>query len=103
MKIDISAFERRLEAAVRARGLAAPKLRISPYEGGGVHTEVDGDACMTNIGLWPNGLFDVEYVSLPTEETTLIHRDFESEDEALDCFVEEYHRAVERAWSATNG
>ena len=103
MKIDINAFARRLEAAVRARRLATPKLKISPYEGGGVHTEVDGDACVTNIGLWPNGLFDVEYISLPTEETTFLHREFESEDEALDCFVKEYHRAVERAQSANNG
>ncbi len=103
MKIDINAFAHRLEAAVRARGLAAPKLKISPYEGGGVHTEVDGDGCMTNIGLWPNGLFDVEYISLPTEAATFIHREFESEDKALDCFVEEYCRAVERARSANSG
>lgn len=72
-------------------------MKISPYRGGGVHAEVDGDACITNIGLWPNGLLDVEYISLPAEERTFIHREFQSEDDALNSFIEEVNRAIARS------
>jgi hypothetical protein len=95
--IDTEAFAKQLKVGLQAEGLAVPTLRTAPHSGGGVHAEIDGDRCITNIGLWPNGLFDVEYISLPSQERTFIHREFNSENEALRNFIEEVRCAVERA------
>ena len=95
-------FSERLRASLNDEGLVVSSLKVSSYSGGGVHVEIDGDACITQIGIWPNGLFDVEYISLPSEKTTFLHRELHSSDEALKLFIQEVRLAINRASHASS-
>ncbi len=96
-------FSQRLKTSLNDEGLVVSSLKISPYSGGGVHVEIAGNACITHIGIWPNGLFDVEYISLLSEKTTILHREFHSSDEALEIFIQEVRLAINRASHASSG
>jgi hypothetical protein len=101
--IEPSEFSQQLKASLSDEGLLVASLKISPYNGGGVHVEIDGDACITQIGIWPNGLFDVEYINLPSEKATTLHRELHSSEEALKLFVQEVRLAINRSSHASSG
>ena len=101
--IEPADFSQRLKASLHEEGLVVSSLKVSPFSGGGVHVEVDGEVCITHIGIWPNGLLDVEYISLPSEKPTIIHRELHSSEEAFLIFLQEVRLTVERASHAKNG
>lgn len=94
---------KKLQAALGEAGLLVSSIEASPYAGGGVHVKIDGQFCITNIGWWPNGLMDVEYILLPSEKEVFSHRELRSSDEALSVFVQEVRLGLVRANSANGG
>jgi hypothetical protein len=63
----------------------------------GLHFCVDGPRCLNNIGIWPNGCCDVEYLFVESECGDFQHFEFGSVAEAIEPVLREIRAALERA------
>ncbi|MFZ6647702.1 hypothetical protein ACO0LO_18410 [Undibacterium sp. TJN25] len=65
-------------------------------EDSGLSINVDGDECLTSIGIWPNGCCDVDFLFVSTERGEFRHFVFGSTEEAVTTVLKEIILAVER-------
>ncbi|MDR7135717.1 hypothetical protein J2X06_002926 [Lysobacter niastensis] len=63
----------------------------------GLSVKIDGENCLTSIGVWPNGCCDVDYLYVSTERGEFKHFEFEDTDSAFPTVLREINLAVERA------
>jgi len=63
----------------------------------GLSIKIDGNKCLTSIGVWPNGCCDVEFMFVSNERGEFKHFEFESADAAISPVLAEIVLAVERA------
>lgn len=93
--IDIA--ELHIEIAVRLPAQHLPLMEIRMLGDSGLHIRVDGPKCLSNIGVWPNGCCDVEYLFVESESGRFRHFEFASVPEAVEPVLREIRAAVERA------
>jgi hypothetical protein len=62
----------------------------------GLQIRVDGAACLTSIGVWPNGFCDIEYLYVESEKGSYEHHEFTSEADAARVLVPAVALAISR-------
>lgn len=75
--IAATKFGMQLKAELDKNGLIVSSMELSPHANSAIHVTVDGKFCVTSIGLWPNGLMDVDCISLLSEKETCTHRELD--------------------------
>ncbi|MDT8992374.1 hypothetical protein RQP54_15990 [Curvibacter sp. APW13] len=93
--IDIAELHTAIMARLQAQYL--PLLEIRMLGESGLQFRVDGSKCLSNIGVWPNGCCDVEYLFAEAETGNFLHFEFGSVLEAVEPVVREIRAALERA------
>jgi hypothetical protein len=63
----------------------------------GLQLKIDGSRCLTSIGVWPNGLCDVDYLFVATERGEFRHFELADVQSAKATVMLEVALAVERA------
>ena len=63
----------------------------------GLSVKIDGEKCLTSIGVWPNGCCDVDFLYVLSETGEFKHFEFQSTDAAVAPVLREINLAVERA------
>lgn len=63
----------------------------------GLAVKIDGQNCLTSIGVWPNGCCDVDFLYVSSEQGQFTHFEFPSTAAALATVLREIISAVERA------
>ena len=66
----------------------------------GLQIRIDGEHCLSNIGVWPNGCCDLEHLYVRSELGQSLHLEFTSTAQAAERVIAEVHFAVNRAQSA---
>jgi hypothetical protein len=94
--IEIDTFLQKLNTSIVQEKLVVSSIKIPQHENGGVHVQIDGAHYLTNISIWQNGCFDVDYVSLASEKYTFNHCEFTSTDAAIEAFLHEVRLGIER-------
>ena len=95
--IDIPALSARLHSALTSEEQGKAQLRVLGESG--LQVQVDGVACLTNIGVWPNGCCDIESLYTETNHGEFRHIELVSLEEALEVVLPEVRRAIARACS----
>lgn len=93
--IDLPALLAALRTHLTAEEWGQVEARVLGESGLQVH--VESDRCLTRIGVWPNGLCDVEFLFAATEEGAFHHRECASADAALAVLMVEIRAALGRA------
>ncbi|WP_423678747.1 hypothetical protein [Undibacterium sp. WLHG33] len=93
--IDIAELHTAITARLPAQHL--PLLEIRMLAESGLQVRVDGPKCLSNIGVWPNGCCDVEYIFVESESGNFLHFEYGSATDAVEPVVREIRAAVERA------
>jgi hypothetical protein len=93
--LDIPTLFAALQTRLTAEELALARARIVGESG--LQMQVDGEHCLTNIGVWPNGCCDVDYLYTESEKGEFRHYEFASLEEALGTVVPEVRAAVKRS------
>ena len=88
-----------LHSSLQLQLSAAEQVRIKMELVGpsGLSIQIDGERCITSIGVWPNGCCDVDYLYVSSEQGMFRHFEFESEQDAIPCVLQEIRTALERA------
>lgn len=63
----------------------------------GLSVKVDGEHCLTSIGVWPNGCCDVDFLYASSEKGEFKHFEFSSTEAAIAPVLREINLAVGRA------
>ena len=63
----------------------------------GLQVRIDGDNCLTSIGVWPNGCCDIDFLYVSSELGEFRHFELQSTEAALASVLREIYSAVERA------
>lgn len=62
----------------------------------GLSVKVDGEKCLTSIGVWPNGCCDIDFLYASSEQGKFRHFEFQSTETALASVLDEIQSAVKR-------
>ena len=93
----IAIAELHAEIAARLPVQHQALLEVRLLGEGGLHFRVDGPRCLSNIGVWPSGCCDVEYLCVESASGDFQHFEFASVAEAVEPVLREIRAAVERA------
>ncbi|WP_396180074.1 hypothetical protein [Flavobacterium sp.] len=93
--LDIAALFAVLQTKLTAEELAHAPSKVMGESG--LQVRVEGEHCLTSIGVWPNGCCDVDYLYTESEEGQFRHYEFGSVEEALSAVVTEVRAAIERS------
>jgi len=93
--ISIDELHTRLEAA-----LPSPWRRIVQVSNkgeSGLQLKVDGQRCLTSIGVWPSGLCDVDFLIVGSERGEFRHFEVADVPSAHTTVMRELALAIERS------
>ena len=94
-ELEIEHLHASLQQQLSASELARIKMKVVGPSG--LSIQVDGERCLTSIGVWPNGCCDVDYLYAASEKGRFTHFEFQSEQEAVSCVLREIRTAIDRA------
>lgn len=72
-------------------------VHVSNRGKSGLQVKIDGPRCVTSIGVWANGLCDVDYLFVATERGEFRHFELTDVQSAQATVMRELALAVERA------
>ena len=84
-------LNRELEQSARDR------IELKVVGESGLVVKVDGENCLTSIGVWPNGCCDVDFMYVSSELGEFKHFEFHSIEAAAATVLREINLALERA------
>jgi hypothetical protein len=62
----------------------------------GLVVKIDGERCLTSIGVWPTGCCDVDFLFISSEQGEFRHLEFQDTDSAVEPVLNEIVLASER-------
>jgi hypothetical protein len=95
--LDIASLFAALKTKLTAEELAHAHTEVMGESG--LQVRVEGEHCLTSIGVWPNGCCDVDYLYTASEKGQFRHYEFGSVQEALTAVVLEVRAAIDRSRS----
>jgi hypothetical protein len=95
--IDIEELAQIVRGALPSSISAAIDVRVLGESG--LQIRVDGEHCLSNIGVWPNGCCDLEHLFVDSELRQSHHLEFTSTSQAAERVISEIHLAMHRAQS----
>ena len=72
-------------------------VQVSNKGESGLQLTIDGQRCLTSIGVWPNGLCDVDFLFVGSERGEFRHFEVADVQSAHATVMRELALAVERA------
>lgn len=93
--IDITVLHQLLSERLAENVLARLEMRV--VGDSGISIKIDGQKCLTSIGVWPNGCCDVDYLFVEFEQGQFKHYEFSETREAVDPVLLEINLALERS------
>ncbi len=93
--IDMDGLHGRLVGSLGQALLNRVEVRVLAPSG--LSVRIDGENCLSSIGVWPNGCCDVDALYVASEQAKFEHFEFESTDEACEAVAREIDRALARA------
>ena len=63
----------------------------------GLQIKIDGENCLTSIGVWPNGCCDIDFLYSTSEKGEFKHFEFQNTSAAVSPVLREIWAATERA------
>jgi hypothetical protein len=93
--IDIPALFSALKHRLAKAELARAQATVVGESG--IQIRVEGDRCLTSIGIWPNGCCDVDFLYTESEQGEFKHYEFKSAAEAIDPVMKEVRAAIDRS------
>ncbi len=93
-QVDIPALFSALRTSLTSEELVHAQARI--VRDSALQVRVEGEHCLTSIGVWPNGLCDVDYLYTESENGEFKHFEFASLQEALGVLAGEVRAAIKR-------
>lgn len=63
----------------------------------GLSVKIDGESCLTSIGIWPNGCCDIDFLYVTSEKGEFKHFEFSCTEAAVAPVLREINLAVGRA------
>ena len=92
--VDIHALFLALRASLTAEEWLRAQAQVVGESG--LQVRVEGEHCLTSIGVWPNGLCDVDHVYVNSEKGEFRHFEFAGVQEAVVVVAAEVRAAIER-------
>jgi len=90
--LDMPELHRRLMASLGDGLLQRVEMRI--LEPSGLSMRIDGEKCLSSIGVWPNGCCDVDFLCIASEQGRFEHFEFTSIEDAYETVLSEIGRAL---------
>ena len=94
-KVDVSMLYSLID--VRLSPALRDRTEMKVVGESGLSARIDGEKCLTSIGVWPNGCCDVDFLFVSPEKGGFKHFEFECTEEAATQLLSEIRLAVERA------
>ena len=63
----------------------------------GLQIKIDGENCITSVGVWPNGCCDIDFLYVASEKGEFKHFEFYATGTAVSPVLSEIMAAIERA------
>jgi hypothetical protein len=92
--IDVDALHALLQSRLNAAMTAQVKIAVVGESG--LQIRIEGEKCLTSIGVWPNGCCDVDFLYVSSGQGQFSHFEFASAEEALRPVMSEIQAALER-------
>ena len=99
--LHIPALFRSLQARLTAEQLVHARAIVVGESG--LQVRVEGERCLTSIGVWPNGCCDVDFLYTESEKGEFKHFEFASIEEAIGPLVSEVQAAIDRSRTGQPG
>lgn len=93
--VDIDDIYGRLAGKLGEALLKRVEMRVLGPRG--LSVKIDGENCLSTIGVWPNGCCDVDFLCVSSGQGKFEHFEFESTDDAYEAVFREVERALTRA------
>jgi hypothetical protein len=94
-EIEIDELHSLIRAALDVSALSRIEMKVLGPSG--LQIRIEGERCLTSIGVWPNGCCDIDYLFVSTEKGEFQHHEFGSTRDAFAPVLQEVHWALERA------
>ena len=99
--IDVESLAQAVHSGLPASIYDAIEMQVLGESG--LQIRVDGEHCLSNIGVWPNGCCDLEHLYAHSELGHSHHLELTSTVQAAERVIAEVHLAIRRAQSAGGG
>lgn len=93
--IDIDALHTLVHSRLTASVLARIEMRV--VGDSGLQIRINGQRCLTSIGVWPSGCCDVDFIYVESEQGHFRHFEFRATEEAVAPVASEIQMALERS------
>ena len=93
--VDINDLHGRLVGNLGEALLKDVEMRVLGPSG--LSVKIDGENCLSTIGIWPNGCCDVDFLYVSSEQGKFEHFELKSTDDAYEVVLREVERALTRA------
>jgi hypothetical protein len=93
--INIDNFVQNLKVIIENDNLPITQFKFNSESG--VHINIDSDMSINTLSFYPDGLCDILFLYVKSENQYYLHQEFISEEEAFNYFIQQLYLAVERA------